>query len=83
MASSSVGTENSCHVVCVIVLIVFLQMHGMRASIVVQGGDPMDTNITFRVTVQESIQNVPRAQMLADADQILSDFDADYKAMST
>ena len=43
----------------------------------------MDTNITFRVTVQESIQNVPRAQMLADADQILSDFDADYKAMST
>lgn len=42
----------------------------------------MDTNMTFRVTVQEPIQNVPRAQMLVDADQILSDCDADYKEMS-
>lgn len=43
----------------------------------------MDANMTFLVTIQESIQFVPRAQMLADADQILSDFDADYKEMST
>ena len=42
----------------------------------------MDADMTFPVTIQESIQFVPRAQMLADADQILSDFDADYKEMS-
>lgn len=57
-------------------------MHGMHASIVVQGGDTMDTNITFRVTVQEPIQNVPRAQMLADADQMLADFAEDYEEMA-
>ena len=82
MASSAVSTENPCHVICVIVLIVFLQMHVICASIVVQGGDAMDMNMTCSVTVQESIQNVPRAQMLADADQMLADFAEDYKELA-
>lgn len=42
----------------------------------------MDMNMTCSVTVQESIQNVPRAQMLADADQMLADFAEDYKEMA-
>lgn len=42
----------------------------------------MDANMTFPVTIQESIQDVPRAQMLADADQMLADFAEDYKEMA-
>lgn len=34
------------------------------------------------VKIQEPIQFVPRAQMLVDADQILSDFNADYTEMA-
>lgn len=87
-----------------------------------QGGDTMDTNMTFRmdsevktqmaaicaqlgmttstafnlfanafvrakgmpfaVTIQEPTQNLTKAQMLADTDQMLADFAADYKRMS-
>lgn len=36
----------------------------------------------FPVTIQEPVQSVSRAQMLADADQILSDFAADYEEMA-
>ena len=34
------------------------------------------------VKIQEPIQFVPRAQMLVDADQRLSDFNADYTEMA-
>lgn len=36
----------------------------------------------FPVTIQEPVQSVSRAQMLADADQILTDFAEDYKEMA-
>ena len=36
----------------------------------------------FPVAIQEPVQSVSRAKMLADADQILSDFAADYEEMA-
>ncbi|RGC54636.1 type II toxin-antitoxin system RelB/DinJ family antitoxin [Agathobaculum butyriciproducens] len=36
----------------------------------------------FAVTIQEPTQNLTKAQMLADTDQMLADFAADYKRMS-
>lgn len=36
----------------------------------------------FAVTLQEPTQNLTKAQMLADTDQMLADFAADYKRMS-
>ena len=36
----------------------------------------------FAVTIQEPTQVIPKEQMLADTDQILSDFAADYKRMA-
>ena len=36
----------------------------------------------FAVTIQEPAQNLTKAQMLADTDQMLADFAADYKRMS-
>lgn len=36
----------------------------------------------FAVTIQEPTQNLIKAQMLADTDQMLADFAADYKRMS-
>lgn len=36
----------------------------------------------FAVTIQEPTQNLTKAQMLADADQMLADFATDYKRMS-
>lgn len=36
----------------------------------------------FAVTIQEPTQVIPKEQMLADADQMLSDFAADYKRMA-
>ena len=39
-------------------------------------------NAFVPVAIQESVQSVSRAKMLADADQILSDFAADYEEMA-
>lgn len=36
----------------------------------------------FAVTIQEPPQVIPKEQMLADTDQMLSDFAADYKRMA-
>ena len=36
----------------------------------------------FAVTIQEPTQVIPKEQMLADTDQMLSDFAADYKSMA-
>ena len=36
----------------------------------------------FAVTIQEPTQVIPKEQMLADTDQMLSDFAADYKRMA-
>lgn len=36
----------------------------------------------FAVTIQEPTQNLTKAQMLADTDQMLANFAADYKRMS-
>ncbi len=36
----------------------------------------------FAVTIQSSSQPINKAQMLADADQILADFAEDYKRMA-
>ena len=36
----------------------------------------------FAVTIQEPVRTVPKEQMLADADQLLSDFAADYQRMA-
>ena len=36
----------------------------------------------FPVTIQEPVRSVSRAQMLSDADQILTDFAEDYKEMA-
>lgn len=36
----------------------------------------------FAATIQEPTQNLTKAQMLADTDQMLADFAADYKRMS-
>lgn len=36
----------------------------------------------FAVTIQEPTQNLTKAQMLADTDQMFADFAADYKRMS-
>lgn len=36
----------------------------------------------FAVTIQEPTQNLTKAQMLVDTDQMLADFAADYKRMS-
>lgn len=36
----------------------------------------------FAVTIQEPTQVIPKEQILADTDQILSDFAADYKRMA-
>lgn len=36
----------------------------------------------FAVTIQEPTRNLTKAQMLADTDQMLADFAADYKRMS-
>lgn len=36
----------------------------------------------FAVTIQEPTQNLTKAQMLADTDQMLADFATDYKRMS-
>ena len=36
----------------------------------------------FAVTIREPTQNLTKAQMLADTDQMLADFAADYKRMS-
>ena len=38
--------------------------------------------LPFAVTIQEPTQNLTKAQMLADTDQMLADFAADYKRMS-
>lgn len=36
----------------------------------------------FAVTIQEPTQNLTKTQMLADTDQMLADFAADYKRMA-
>lgn len=36
----------------------------------------------FAVTIQDPTQVIPKEQMLADTDQMLSDFAADYKRMA-
>ena len=36
----------------------------------------------FSVTIQEAVTTVSKEQMLADADQLLSEFAADYKRMA-
>ena len=36
----------------------------------------------FSVTIQEPVTKVSKEQMLADADQLLSEFAADYKRMA-
>lgn len=36
----------------------------------------------FAVTIQEPTPVIPKEQMLADTDQMLSDFAADYKRMA-
>lgn len=36
----------------------------------------------FAVTIQEPTQVIPKEQMLADTEQMLSDFAADYKRMA-
>lgn len=36
----------------------------------------------FAVTIQEPTQVIPKEQILADTDQMLSDFAADYKRMA-
>lgn len=36
----------------------------------------------FSVTIQEPVTTVSKEQMLADADQLLSEFAADYKRMA-
>lgn len=36
----------------------------------------------FAVTIQEPAQNLTKAQILADTDQLLADFAADYKRMA-
>ena len=36
----------------------------------------------FAVTIQDPTQLIPKEQMLADTDQMLSDFAADYKRMA-
>ena len=36
----------------------------------------------FAVTIQEPTQVIPKEQLLADTDQMLSDFAADYKRMA-
>ena len=76
-----ISTENLSRILREVVWL-FLQMHEMRVSIVWQGGDAMDTDMTFPATILEPIQFVSREQMLVDADQILSDFDVDYKEMA-
>ena len=40
------------------------------------------TGMPVPVAIQEPVQSVSRAKMLADADQILSDFAADYEEMA-
>lgn len=36
----------------------------------------------FPVTIQEPVKAVPKEQMLADTDQLLKDFSADYERMA-
>ena len=36
----------------------------------------------FAVTIQEPARTIPQANMLADTDQILTDFASDYKRMA-
>ena len=36
----------------------------------------------FSVTIQEPVKAVPKEQMLADTDQLLKDFSADYERMA-
>ena len=76
----AISTENLSRILREVVWL--LQTRIRCATIVVQGGDTMDADMTFPVTIQESIQFAPRAQMLVDADQILSDFNADYTEMA-